>query len=74
MSEKVRAICQQCGKEFIMGWTGVCPNGVDLCDLCYFGWERESVGMQQARGFFRQVCWILGIVLIVISLFLLAMR
>lgn len=40
MSERVKRICAQCGKTFDLGWNGVCPDGVNLCDAC-FGIERE---------------------------------
>jgi hypothetical protein len=57
MSEKVSATCAECGKAFYLGWTGVCPNGIPLCDMCGLGYERESIGRQQARSCFWRAYW-----------------
>jgi hypothetical protein len=58
MGERVKATCAKCGKTFDMGWTGVCPNGVDLCDEC-FGIERPS----RASGCLKTFNTILFIIL-----------
>lgn len=63
----VKRTCDLCGKEFDLGWTGVCPGDTNMCDQCA-GIDRSSTGVQQARALLHMlmVILLLGLAVMVI--------